>query len=276
MVDRKISRKLKGKVLDSCVVPASTFGLETLVLCELHQHKLQVCENNWIRKLAGVRRVERRRMKYLREEVGTKACRRKEMAHVQDALKTNGYKQWMFKVPRPKQQQSTTSTGTMPKTTVGLPYMHGTSEALARVFKAHGVGTYHRPINTIRSILVHPKDKTPDAQKCGLVYQVECPECPLTYIGETDSMLATRMKDQLNLRNPLTAVGEHCTHEHHTITKDSVRVLVREDSWLKRKVREAIEIKIVQPAMNRDQGYELSPPSAMNFCGHVIVVKTVT
>ena len=73
-VDRKISRKLKGKVLDSCVVPASTYGFETLVLSELHQHKLQVCENNWIRRIAGVKRVERRRMKDLREEVGTKAC----------------------------------------------------------------------------------------------------------------------------------------------------------------------------------------------------------
>ena len=41
MMDRKISRKLKGKVLDSCVVPASTYGLETLALSELHQHKLQ-------------------------------------------------------------------------------------------------------------------------------------------------------------------------------------------------------------------------------------------
>ena len=101
------------------------------------------------------------------------------------------------------------------------------------------------------------------------------PECSLTYIGETGRMLATRMKDHLNLRNPLTAVGEHCAHEHHTITKDSVRVLAREDGWLKRKVREAIEIKIGQPAMNRDQGYEL-PPSTMNFCCHVIVVKTVT
>ena len=74
MVDRKISRKLKGNVLDSYVVPASTSGLDTLALSELHQHKLQVCENNWIRKIAGVRRVERRRMKDLREEVGTKAC----------------------------------------------------------------------------------------------------------------------------------------------------------------------------------------------------------
>ena len=30
LVDRKFSRNLKGKVLDSCVVPASTYALETL------------------------------------------------------------------------------------------------------------------------------------------------------------------------------------------------------------------------------------------------------
>ncbi len=83
------------------------------------------------------------------------------------------------------------------------------------------------------------------------------------------------MKDHLNLRNPLTAVGEHCAHEHHKITKDSVKVLAREDVWLKRKVREAIEIKIGQPAMNRDQGYEL-PLSMMKYCCHVIVVTAVT
>ena len=55
------------------MVPASTYGLETLALSELHQHKPQVCENWWIRKIAGVRRVERRRMKDLREEVVTKS-----------------------------------------------------------------------------------------------------------------------------------------------------------------------------------------------------------
>ena len=49
------------------------------------------------------------------------------------------------------------------------------------------------------------------------------------------SRLATRMKDHLNLRNPLTAVGAHCAHEHHKITKDSVRALAREDILVKEK-----------------------------------------
>ena len=54
---------------------------------------------------------------------------------------------------------------------------------------------------------------------------------PPTYIGETGRTLATRMKDHLNLRNPLTAVAEHCAHKHHKITKDSVEVVAREDIY---------------------------------------------
>ena len=38
MMDGKSSRKLKGKVTVSCVVPASTYGLEKLALSELQQH----------------------------------------------------------------------------------------------------------------------------------------------------------------------------------------------------------------------------------------------
>ena len=64
MMDRNVSRKLNGKVLDYCVVPASMYGLETLALSELHPHELHVCENNWIRRIAGVRSAERRITKY--------------------------------------------------------------------------------------------------------------------------------------------------------------------------------------------------------------------
>lgn len=51
---------------------------------------------------------------------------------------------------------------------VPLPYVHGLSEKLTNIFHSHGVGTYHKPYNTIRSLLVHPKDKTPDCNKCGV------------------------------------------------------------------------------------------------------------
>ena len=70
MADWRISKRLKGKVMSTCVTPACLYGTETLALTELQQHRLQVCENNWVRKIAKVTRAVRRRMVELREETG--------------------------------------------------------------------------------------------------------------------------------------------------------------------------------------------------------------
>ena len=70
MTDRRISKRLKGKVMSTCVTRACLYGTETLALTELQQQRLQVCENNWVRKIARVTRADRRRMVELREETG--------------------------------------------------------------------------------------------------------------------------------------------------------------------------------------------------------------
>ena len=48
------------------MTPAMLYGLETLPVSEKHQHRLQVCENNWVRQIAGEKRMDRRRMDELR------------------------------------------------------------------------------------------------------------------------------------------------------------------------------------------------------------------
>ena len=70
MLDRNISKKLKGKVLRTYITPACLYGLETVALTEKQQQKLQVCENNWVRRITRTKRVDRRRMNDLRIEVG--------------------------------------------------------------------------------------------------------------------------------------------------------------------------------------------------------------
>ena len=78
--------------------------------------------------------------------------------------------------------------------------------------------------DTIRSLLVHPKDKTSDLQKYGVVYQVTCPQCQHLYVGETGRTLATRMKDHTSHNTQPTAVGDHCReHGHVIIYKNNVR-----------------------------------------------------
>ena len=44
------------------------YGRVSVALTE-RQQRLQVCENNWIRRIVGVKRVDRRRMDELREEI---------------------------------------------------------------------------------------------------------------------------------------------------------------------------------------------------------------
>ena len=46
MLDIQMSRKLKGKVLSSCITPAYLYGLETLAMTEKLHERLKVCENN--------------------------------------------------------------------------------------------------------------------------------------------------------------------------------------------------------------------------------------
>ena len=152
-----------------------------------------------------------------------------EVRHVKSTLKANGYKEWVFKIPPPKNKSDTSrnTIGGQARTSVGLPYIRGTSEKLAWIFKNHGVGAYHNPFNTLCSILVHPKDKTPDHKQL----------------------------DHLKQKSPRTAVGEH---EHHIKMVD-VKVIAREDNMWRRKIRQSIEIRTRHPAINRDQGYELPP-----------------
>ena len=58
MADRRIAKRLKNKVMSTCVTPACLYGTETLALTELQQHRLQVCENNWVRRDGSAEKLD--------------------------------------------------------------------------------------------------------------------------------------------------------------------------------------------------------------------------
>ena len=53
-----MSRKLKGKVLNSCITPTYLYGLEIMAMTEKKQERLRVCENNWVRRIEGVKGID--------------------------------------------------------------------------------------------------------------------------------------------------------------------------------------------------------------------------
>ena len=88
--------------------------------------------------------------------------------------------------------------------------------------QVYGISTYHQPQNKIRSLLVHPKDKTSDEDKCGIVYEITCDQDNRhKYIGETKRSLGTRLKEHQKLEHP-TAIYRGTQYLHwalHLTTK---------------------------------------------------------
>ena len=60
VADRRISKRLKGKVMSTFVTPACLHGTETWALTEIQQQRRQVCKNNWVRKIARVKKADGR------------------------------------------------------------------------------------------------------------------------------------------------------------------------------------------------------------------------
>ncbi|XP_078361564.1 uncharacterized protein LOC144645923 [Oculina patagonica] len=163
----------------------------------------------------------------------------------------------MFKVPSrpsPTSQANNTSDTTRP-ISVGLPYVSGLSEHLSRVFRAQDIRTCHKPYNTLRSILVHPKDKTPTAKKTSMVYDITCNDCGEHYIGETARTLEKRLGE--HQKQATSAIQEHQSQANLQIDWEGVKILDKESVEVKRKIKEAIHIRRQRPTLNRDRGYDL-------------------
>ena len=191
----------------------------------------------------------------------TEEFKKEEKAHVKEALAANGYQPWMFKIPqkREKTRNTTDRTANTRLTPIALPYVKGLSENLQRLFRNHDIPTYHKPFNTLKNVLVKPKDITPKEHQCGLVYHIACKDCNNTYIGETGRNMGTRFKEHTSRKGTNSALKEHLEAAKHSCTLDNVKILEKEDDWFRRKVKEAIMIQRYHPTLNRDKGLELPP-----------------
>ena len=68
------------------------------------------------------------------------------------------------------------------------------SEAVARIMRKHNVPVAMKPYKTLKTVLVHPKDKQEkDLTEC--VYKVPCANCDKTYIGETGRKFGVRLQE---------------------------------------------------------------------------------
>ena len=101
------------------------------------------------------------------------------------------------------------------KSHIVIPYTQDLYESIKRICGRYGIQTHLKGSNTIRNLLVSPKDKDPMVSKSGAIYWFQCGDlfCDDKYIGETSRTLGERFKEHLKDSLPI----HH--HSNHTATQ---------------------------------------------------------
>ena len=107
-----------------------------------------------------------------------------EKDKIKTALRTCGYPEWALlegeqqgKIKQKEKKGKDLEGKEKPQGFVVLPYIKGVSERLQRSFKKRNINLYHKAGQTLRQLLVHPKDKMKPQEQCGVVYETECNMC---------------------------------------------------------------------------------------------------
>ena len=123
----------------------------------------------------------------------------KEVEHLGKVLCYNNYPQWLI-----DKQGNSEKSGPLihPNTDnkikkqffVSVPYFPGLSESFKKVFKYTTIQVCSKGVNTLKSMLMHPKNKIPTDQKKDVVYhwEYQADGCKSSYVGETSRALRKR------------------------------------------------------------------------------------
>jgi hypothetical protein len=207
-----------------------------------------------------------------------------EKEHIRSALRLNGYPDWITKdVATPAQailEEEVDATlgaegvGTVAgdpqpgdpppaepnpqkrRRPIVIPYVKGFSEEYRRILKGYETPVYFKPTNTLRQLLVRPKDKIIKERVVGPVYKIKCEDCEDSYIGETERSLKTRFAEHRRPSTVTSEVSRHINSDHpeHSISMDATEILSVEPRWFEKGVKEVIHIRVSHPSLNRDGG----------------------
>ena len=185
----------------------------------------------------------------------------KEKKHLSSVLVSNGYPfSFLQKITKTRKPNTNAEPATEFKSTAVLPYVKGLSEQLRRCLQQQGVRAVFKSETTLRSHLVRPKDAVDSTKQDGVVYRIPC-ECGKVYIGETGRPMQDRIKEHDRdirfARTQTSAVAEHTNNTGHYPLWNEVKFIDRDPHWYKRRVKEAIHIRLHPNNINRDSGIEI-------------------
>ena len=155
---------------------------------------------------------------------------------------------------RPQVDQSTIQ-GTPKEVFISVPYIPGISEEFRRIFKDTKVQIIFKGCNTLKSLLMYPKDKIPSQLHQDLVYQWTCPEetCSSSFIAESSRCLDNRVKEHYTSIS--STIYQHSSiHNHPKADISQFKIIDQDNKQSFREDREAIHIRRSNPALHHNLG----------------------
>ena len=153
-------------------------------------------------------------------------------------------------------EPNATNTNATPVTTATIPYIKGTSETIARILQPYNIRVAHKPITTLRQLLMNVKDKDEPSDSRGAVYKIKCCDCQATYIGETGRNLNVRLTEHKRAtRNGdiNNHIAEHHLKTNHRIDWDSAECATYSTDYYQRITLESWFTNLEQTPLNRCQ-----------------------
>ena len=96
------------------------------------------------------------------------------------------------------------------------------------------------------------------------MYETECGQCGESYIGETGRSMGERAEEHdksIRKRDCKSALSEHQDNTGHVVTTkpllESIKIIDSEPKKRHRKIKEAINIMVRKPSLNRNDGTDL-------------------
>ena len=108
-------------------------------------------------------------------------------------------------------------------------------ESMKKICWRYGIQTPFKGSNTIRNLLVSPKDKDPMVSKSEAIYWFQCEDlsCDDEYIGETSRTFCKRFKEHLK---DLSPIHHHSNHTVHPTSQNNFQIIGREEHSIARNI----------------------------------------
>ena len=134
-----------------------------------------------------------------------------------------------------------------------IPYIQGLGEKFKRTCNKLGIQVHFKGSNTIKQLLMAPKDKDPKLAKNGVIYKYKCPtiNCTEEYIGESGRTFGDRYKEHHKAPSPIYL---HTYSTGHPFSPECFSIVDREAQGMARNIKEAMYIRVNDPSLYRNLG----------------------